>query len=91
MNYIKAENERNTQPGFLNGNALQFANLFRTSHIQDGPHLSIGNLAAYGRGTGLARYDILIPGQKVELTNLFTDGHLRHQSRNEGIHFLICL
>ena len=43
MNDIEAEDQRNTQPGFLHGNLLEFVDHFRILH-HEGSHLSFADI-----------------------------------------------
>ena len=59
MDNVHAENQRNAEAAFLDGHALEIADLLDTFDVEDAAYLAVGDHLANIAAFGLTRDDIV--------------------------------
>ena len=81
---VTGNEERNSKPGLLNGNALVLVHLYGIYLVEDGTHLTVTDCA--GIIAYLASYRDL-----VHLADFLRESHLPEDRINSFIHFTFTL
>ena len=81
VNHVTAHQERNAQPGFLHGNALELVDLRGVHFVEDGADLSLAE--------GIGILCDVSPGRHlVHLADFLGQGHLRENALHAGLHLV---